>query len=149
MSRCISCAVAALRIGCMFGLLPLNGHTAAPEEQAGAGIAYRLFRRNHPQAPYASYVLEVESSSEHGVRTLLDLRRGSTKLASIPLLPVTEKNAKGGQSTLWRVNCIALDEISDASFFYVFITDAKTGEAVEEKRMLFGSAELVRRLPGE
>ncbi|MFO0916235.1 MAG: hypothetical protein U0795_24970 [Pirellulales bacterium] len=138
-----------LLIGSALGLNPLIGQTAAPEEKSADSIVASLFRRDHPQSTYASYLLEVRSDTELGIRAFLDLRQDSKKLASIPLLPVSQKDADGGSSIHLRVNCVALDEISDKSFFYVFVTDPQTGTTIKEIRVLLDSAQPVAQLPGE
>lgn len=148
MMRSISCFSGTMLIGCALVLAPLTAHTEEPDQKTEENVVIQLFRRDYPTTNYASYVLEVRSRSEVEVRAYIDLRQDSKKLASIPLLPSYQKDMKGGQSTFLRVNCVALDGISDTSFFYIFLTEPGTGRAIKETRVLLSSAKSVTQLPG-
>lgn len=147
--RFISYVGGTMLIGCALILATLTGHTETSAQNAEADVVTQLFRRDYLTANYSSYLLEVRSDSELDVRAYIDLRQQSKKLASIPLLPIIQKNSKGGQSTFLRANCVAMDEISDNSFFYVFLNEPQTGRAIKEIRVLLSSAKPVPQLPGE
>ncbi|MFO1045932.1 MAG: hypothetical protein U0941_29470 [Planctomycetaceae bacterium] len=150
MTRYLRFACATLLIAVLWGgVAPNIGQTSASDSLEEKAVVARLLRRDYRETQYASFVLEVRCRAESEVRAHFDLRQKSKKLASIPLLPTTQKNADGSQTTLLRVNCVELGEVSDTSFFYVFVSDPQTGKTVKEIRVLLSSAESVERLPGK
>jgi hypothetical protein len=149
MLRITLSACGTLLIGSTLGLALSAQLPVAADDKTEESVVTQLFRRDYPKEHYASYLLEVRSESTPVVRAYLDLRQKSKRLASIPVLPTSQKNETGGQSTFLRANCIAIDEISDTSYFYVFVTDPLTGKTINEIKVFLSSAKPVPRLPGE
>lgn len=137
----IICILILWSISSNLNVMSSNAQPASPRKWTGEAVNVRLLRKDYPENQFSSYLLEIKSESGPvAVKGFFDLRQDSKRLASIPLIPITQKDSNGGHSTLLRVNCVSHERVDEDSFFYVYISNPHNGERIKAIKVLIRDA---------